>query len=1070
MIPLSLDSSHQILAAFLFVLLLLGVLYQVGVVGWLVMAGFWLVDRCMRGGFLLWKDLFAWLPRPVLLAVVVGVHGLLWLDSGRHPALPLLLGLLLLFIGVVACLAFMFLDWERYEVGRGYKVRHNPLKGQELAQNLVQYGHRAGLPLLLSACVAWISGFALLNLGLYRSAGRDWYTIGAHSRVARVAEGANDEVREPAYEDFLAYSLLNLASAVDLVDLANAYNVSRIAYVHQARWPASTLLVIFRSFFTLILLQQIMAALRYFRLIEESVKDFWSPHEPIQRLAGQNLAQQGTQAVQYLLQSMEQLAYLTPEQREMLPAVIAQVGPDVTPLLVAHLPHPNPVVREVAVAALGELHALETLPALAAAREDPSESVRLSLAAALGVIYTTGTTAVRKRWRLKRSNRPGRRWLLKPLRRWKKVVEQQYDPVELAVETLTGLLGDTSKLVRHRAAQTLAQIGVPAAPATQALAALAHDEDEEVRQQAAETLGKIGGPADVTIATLQDLLEDPMPAVRVAALKSLGQRRQEATAAVPLVLPLIHDRDESVREAASGALSQIGPLDRQAVAQLIADLKNQDNLVRVQAAEAIGAIGPAAAAAVPVLAQALRDPNDRVRARAAWALGRMQGEGANAVPALAGALRDQDFRVSALAAEALGAIGPSSVSAVKALLQALQHINPEVRKHAAAALARVGAPAKQTVPALSALLHDEEPTVRREALLALGACGDAVREVQEALHGALQDADPQIRTAAVQALSRLGLPEAMQVALLLPALEDASDEVKLEAARVLGRLGEAPESVIKGLCELLQQEDEQVQIGAVVALGKLGPRAAEAGELLVNVLRRSGAALREQVLRALALIQPPEAAAAFLSALHDPDAEVRRWASAGLLKCEALQADALPALVQGLKDPDVQVRANIVLLCGRKEIWSAEMGPLLLEYLNDPDDGLRLSALRILKEISELRLDGVLPRLLNDPNSQIRFLAASILTHTADDPQAVEILRSAIAAEQPRLRRQALETIETLGDRVALFVDALRAQQAAEEDPELRELLGRMIKLADQPPAGTGPEQSPAALGVGLRS
>jgi hypothetical protein len=35
-------------------------------VGWLVMAGFWLVDRCMRGGFLLWKDLFAWLPWPVL--------------------------------------------------------------------------------------------------------------------------------------------------------------------------------------------------------------------------------------------------------------------------------------------------------------------------------------------------------------------------------------------------------------------------------------------------------------------------------------------------------------------------------------------------------------------------------------------------------------------------------------------------------------------------------------------------------------------------------------------------------------------------------------------------------------------------------------------------------------------------------------------------------------------------------------------------------------------------------------------------------------------------------------------
>ena len=41
-------------------------------------------------------------------------------------------GLVLLFLGVTACLAYMFIDVERYEVARGYKALHNPVQGQEL--------------------------------------------------------------------------------------------------------------------------------------------------------------------------------------------------------------------------------------------------------------------------------------------------------------------------------------------------------------------------------------------------------------------------------------------------------------------------------------------------------------------------------------------------------------------------------------------------------------------------------------------------------------------------------------------------------------------------------------------------------------------------------------------------------------------------------------------------------------------------------------------------------------------------------------------------------------------------
>ena len=80
-------------------------------------------------------------------------------------------------MGIIACLAYMFIDLERNEVERGHKAVHNPLKGQVLAMNLARYGKQVRVPLLISATVALIGGFALLNQGLYETVGRGWYRI-----------------------------------------------------------------------------------------------------------------------------------------------------------------------------------------------------------------------------------------------------------------------------------------------------------------------------------------------------------------------------------------------------------------------------------------------------------------------------------------------------------------------------------------------------------------------------------------------------------------------------------------------------------------------------------------------------------------------------------------------------------------------------------------------------------------------------------------------------------------------------------------------------------------------------
>ena len=102
-----------------------------------------------------------------------------------------------------------------------------------------------------------------------------------------------------------------------------------------AAGPASALLALFKSFFTLVLLQQIFASVRQGRLLAETIADFWSPHEPIHERARAALPQYGAGALGPLLVSLRSAEALTREQREQLPQILATIGPAAIPDLVA---------------------------------------------------------------------------------------------------------------------------------------------------------------------------------------------------------------------------------------------------------------------------------------------------------------------------------------------------------------------------------------------------------------------------------------------------------------------------------------------------------------------------------------------------------------------------------------------------------------------------------------------------------------------------------------------------------------------------------------------------------------
>src|SRR5262249_55855708 len=162
----------------------------------------------------------------------------------------------------------------------------------------------------IASTVATVGGFALLNEGLFEIGDTDWYTV--------------DE-RGVGPADFLAYSMLNLLRVVDVLDLARSKHLLDASFVRPARWPASVLMFLSRSFFTLFLLQEICASLGRARFLTETTADFGSPHEPIQQRARNALPQYGAAAIEPLLISLRSIPALTKEQRDQVPLILTAI-------------------------------------------------------------------------------------------------------------------------------------------------------------------------------------------------------------------------------------------------------------------------------------------------------------------------------------------------------------------------------------------------------------------------------------------------------------------------------------------------------------------------------------------------------------------------------------------------------------------------------------------------------------------------------------------------------------------------------------------------------------------------
>jgi HEAT repeat protein len=998
-------TSYTLLALLAVIGILVGILFQTGVLGWILGIVGMTLRGAIRNGFFIWRRLFSWASWLMVLGIVLVLLTVGQLFSLTIPLVTVFCGLFLVFMGVITCLAYMFIDLERYEVARGYKAVHNPLKGQVLAVHLATYGSRVRFQLLVAAAIGAISGFALLNQGLFESFGRNWYRL-------EMDKG------EPGYSDFLAYALIHLLGLINVLNVADSSKFVHLVYVHTKAWPATTLLTGFKTFFTLILLQQIFASVRQGRLLAETIADFWSPHQPIHERARYALPQYGTVAISPLLQSLRTLETLTKEQRERLPEILATIGPAAIPGLKKHLYEAHEPVRAIVVATLGRLQALPTVALLAQLVDDESDLVRQSLAEAMGDIGMAGarpTRLIRPRAPRPQSFSERLHWL----QRWRRRRElaPPRDPMVVILDTLRKALNDKTTAVRIQAAQAVGKIGQPARGLMPDLIQLLRDTDETARCQAAESLGRLDGATKVSVPALTELLEDASSAVKVSAARALGSLKQEASVAVPKLVPLLQDRDEAVRTAAAEAISQVGHLNGEATESLVVGLASEDNLVRAQAAEALGTIGTTAQEAAPALVEAMDTDNEHVRAKAVEALGKIGEAAADvAVPSLVHVLHGSDSWVSALAAEALGQMGESADQAIPALVRSLSHTNALVRSNAAKALAKMGESAEEARTALETAAADDDGGVRSQAIRALGLIGKPTPGTERIVSAGLTDEDPLVRAAAVEAVGEWDESSATLVGHLMPLLEDANDQVKVQTVQVLPRLGGSTPEIIQGLCLRLQQDDSAlVQEQTAAALGRMGASAKEAGPTLLRIIQTGEASVRLEAIRAVALIHPDETLAALAIGIKDSESAIRKVASAGWMLSDVIPDEVVPSLIEALRDPDVQVRANAAHALARLETMPVEAIPSLIDCSSDPSDGLRINAAMALKIAPADKTVEVMHQLLDDSNLRVRLIAAScILPTEPDNAKGAAILAEALNDSAPRVRTAAEELAKEL--------------------------------------------------------
>lgn len=504
-----------------------------------------------------------------------------------------------------------------------------------------------------------------------------------------------------------------------------------------------------------------------------------------------------------------------------------------------------------------------------------------------------------------------------------------------AVPALISALSSTDRDVRRLSAAALGNIRDTDAP-PELLSAL-NDPDPGVRLEVTEALGKIRDP-DAAQALIVRCLADSNTDVVMAAIYVLG--RLGDTSAVPTIRPLLSHSEYGIRLRAAESLETLHaiPSDPDEKADFYIARNEWDNLIKVRKA------------AIRPLVRVLQDNNFLVRQKAAGMLGYLKDP--QAVLPLIDLLRnDDDVNVRMEAASALRDIGDTR--ALPVFVLALEDSCEGVRVVAANALERMKWSPK----------NSNEKMV---SLIAKGRWLDLAEVNATGITTPVEDeSDPyyDITKQIMMIIKKFGRDA---VPHLLKELESTDPEIRRRALFVIGKTGEP--TVYDQILVSLKDSDSRCRNAAITALGELAdPRAVP----VLDKTAREERPLSPFAVRAMGMIQHPEAQKKIISHINDPDPTVRLSAVRALINTG--DRTVIPSLLPALSDRETIVRIaamSAIVKFGGDEAWD-----LLLPGITDPDPLIRRAAARSLIRLRDSRLPEVLTGMLSDPDYEVCRIA-----------------------------------------------------------------------------------------------
>jgi HEAT repeat protein len=475
-----------------------------------------------------------------------------------------------------------------------------------------------------------------------------------------------------------------------------------------------------------------------------------------------------------------------------LASALADLGPEVAPVLAEALKDSSTKVRAFSAAAFGELaEPVGVEPLLEALASETDRDVRVTIIGALGNI--ADRRAVPALIHVLESSKDGQQ---------REVAAEAlgYIGGPEAREALETVLKDPSDSAQDSAVSALGNIGDPAS--VPALLAVLADKDRHGHYTICLALGDIGDaravPALITCTISGDRFVRPMA---VRALGKIGDPR-----GLDAILSAAGSNDMDVRRDGLMALGRMG--DRKGLALLESGLQDVSSGVRACAAEGLGHLGGPEAA--PLLVQMLKDPDMSVRIFAIRALGYLGDQ--QAIPSLIAAAR-QSHASRFMVIWTLGVVG--GPGADDALVGLLKDPDVQVRQQAVFSCGLRGR--AEALPLLEELTADRDTNAAFRAVAGLGAI--KTPEARSALETAAAKAPSYLVRRFAAMILKDGLARAAVAQFRSRPLSTTDT-----ASHILRSLGDA--SVLPALEEVRRTGDRHVREEAARVIEYLKRRAA----------------------------------------------------------------------------------------------------------------------------------------------------------------------------------------------------------------------------------------------------